>query len=116
MKRRMRWLVKTVRFVNGNKHKDVILKNDSCEFPIDIMGSVVEVGVFAGDLKSTTSSYVVFLPSILEHFGIPVDPTPEVYMQVMRLIQEIKNDIEEDNEDDMEALSNADLEDILRNL
>ena len=109
-------LVKTVRFVNGNKHKDVILENDSCEFPIDIMGSVVEVGVFAGDLKSTTSSYVVFLPSILEHFGIPVDPTPEIYMQVMRLIQEIKNDIEEDVDDDMEALSNADLEEILRYL
>lgn len=108
-------LVKTVRFVRGNEYKDVVLENDSCEFPIDIMGSVVEVGVFAGDLKSTTSSYVVFLPSILEHFGMPVDPTPEIYMQVMRLIQEIKNEIEEDS-DDMEALSNADIEEILKNL
>lgn len=84
-------LVKTARFVNGNKHIDVVLENDSCEFPIDIMGAVVEVGVFAGDLKSTTSSYVIFLPSILEHFGIPADPPPEIYMQIIRMLQEIKD-------------------------
>ena len=90
-------LVKTVRFINGDKHKEVILENDKCEFPIDIMGSVVEVGVFAGDLKSTTSTYVLFLPSILEKFGVPVDPTPDVYMQIIRMIEEIKN--ETDNEE-----------------
>jgi hypothetical protein len=87
-------LVKTARFINGNEHKDVILENDSCEFPIDIMGAVVEVGVFAGDLKSTTSSYVLFAPSILEHFGVPANPTPEVYTQIIELIQDIKNETE----------------------
>lgn len=87
-------LVKTVRFVNGDKHKDVILVDDKCEFPIDIMGSVVEVGVFGGDLKSTNASYVLFLPSILEKFGVPVDPTPEIYTQIIRMIQEIKNETE----------------------
>lgn len=90
-------LIKTVRFINGDKHKEVILENDKCEFPIDIMGSVVEVGVFAGDLKSTTSTYVLFLPSILEKFGVPVDPTPEIYTQIIRMIEEIKN--ETDNEE-----------------
>ena len=127
-------LVKTVRFINGDRYKDVILIDDKCEFPIDIMGSVVAVGVFAGDLKSTNASYVLFLPSILEKFGIPVDPTPEVYLQVIRMIQEIQNkavtdeQIEEalddyfeenpiDTEDiNLEALSNTDIEDILRSL
>lgn len=85
-------LVKTVRFINGNKRKDVVLIDDKCEFPIDIMGSVVEVGVFGGDLKSTNSTYVLFLPSILEKFGIPVDPTPEIYTQIIRMIQEIKDE------------------------
>lgn len=85
-------LVKTVRFINGDKYKEVVLKDDKCEFPIDIMGSVVEVGVFGGDLKSTNSTYVLFLPSILEKFGVPVDPTPEIYTQIIRMIEEIKNE------------------------
>ena len=84
-------LVKTVRFINGDKYKEVVLKDDKCEFPIDIMGSVVEVGVFGGDLKSTNSTYVLFLPSILEKFGVPVDPTPDVYMQIIRMMQEIQD-------------------------
>ena len=103
-------LLKTVRFINGDKHKDVILEDDKCEFPIDIMGSVVEVGIFAGDLKSTNASYVLFLPSILEKFGVPVDPTPDVYLQIMRMIEGIKDEAVSD-EEIQEAVDNY-LEDV----
>lgn len=89
---------KTARFINGDKYKDVLLVDDKCEIPIEIMGSIVEVGVFAGNLKSTTATYVRFLPDILEKYGLPADPAPEIYTQILEMIKNIKEEAVTDEE------------------
>lgn len=83
---------KTARFISGDKYKDVLLIDDKCEIPIDTMGSIVEVGVFAGNLKSTTATYVRFLPDILMKYGLPADPTPEIYAQILERIENIREE------------------------
>lgn len=86
--------VKTARFINNGIYKDVILNDkDSCNIPIEVMKSgIVEVGVYAGNLQTTTATCVMITPSILEKYGIPADPTPELYTQIMELLENIKED------------------------
>lgn len=123
--------VKTARFINNGIYKDVILDdNNSCNFPIEVMKSgVVEVGVYAGELKTTTATCVVITPSILEKYGLPADPTPSVYVQILELVESIKkediteaeiqeavnNYLKENPVQTTEALSNTEIEEILNN-
>ena len=45
--------------------------------------------MFAGDLHTTTPAYFACVPSILCGNGIPADPTPDVYAQIMELLNNI---------------------------
>lgn len=75
---------KTARFINGNRYKDQILIDDCCEFPPEVLkNGFVEVGVFAGELTASTGIKVPIYASILNKAGLPADPTPDVYAQLM---------------------------------
>lgn len=91
---------KTARFIgNDGKHKDVILNGDSCEFPPEVMKSgLVRVGVFAGNLETTTPAIVPIRASILDKDGLPADPTPDVYTQLTEMIKEIRDKAVSDEE------------------
>ena len=78
---------KTARFITGDKYVDIVIANDTCTFPYDAMGPITQIGVFSGKLRTTTSAYVSFAPSILSKQGFPADPTPDVYNQVMDRIK-----------------------------
>lgn len=69
-------LTKTARFINDGEYMDVELDaNDACEIPIDILKSgTLEVGVYAGNLSTTTAAKVSVKPSIVEDSGSPLDP------------------------------------------
>lgn len=84
---------KTARFINNDEYVDVILdENDSCYIPLEVMKSGnMNVGVYAGNLTTTTPVKVKITASILEDDGLPADPTPDVYMQLAAKIQEIKD-------------------------
>ena len=45
------------------------------------------VGVFAGNLHTTTAACIGAKRSILSSSGVPADPAPDVYAQIMELIQ-----------------------------
>ncbi len=77
---------KTARFIKGEQYVDVLLIDDRCCFPAEITGAAVEVGVYSGNLKTTSSEYVFFTSSILNKNGTPADPMPDVYTQVMQRI------------------------------
>lgn len=85
--------VKTARFINNGIYKDVILNDkDSCNIPIEVMKSgIVEVGVYAGNLQTTTATCVMITPSILEKYGIPSDPTPEIYAQIIAIVENLES-------------------------
>ena len=80
---------KTARFVYGGKYTDVVFSGNECPVPVIQDTRAVTVGVYAGDLHTTTPAYISCVPSILCGNGIPADPTPDVYNQIMELLNNI---------------------------
>lgn len=83
-------LTRTVRFINDGEFKDVVLdETNSCKIPREVMKSgTLEVGVFAGDIQSTTPAKVSVIASILEEYGSPAPPSEDVYSQIMDKLDE----------------------------
>ncbi len=82
---------KTARFIWNNQYRDVVFEGDSCAVPIITSASYFSVGVFAGDLKTTTPAVFSCRKSILSEAGTPSEPTPDVYTEIMRLLNEKPN-------------------------
>lgn len=82
--------VKTARFAYNGTHQDVIFEGTEC--PIPVLSNIhnFKVGAFAGNLKTTTAAYVSAKKSILCGSGTPDAPAPDVYSQIMSMIDEIK--------------------------
>ncbi len=77
---------KTARFIWGDKYADVIFSGNTCPFPVIVNAYGVLVGVYAGDLHTTTAAVIDTEKSILCKNGIPADPPPDVYAQIMDLL------------------------------
>lgn len=77
---------KTARFVSCGTYTDVVFTGNECPIPIIQDTRSLTVGVYAGDLHTTTPAYISCVPSILCGNGIPADPTPDVYAQIMELL------------------------------
>ncbi len=80
---------KTARFIHGGEHTDIVFTGTECKVPKILNVKTMEVGVYAGDLHTTTPATVHCLKSILCNSGTPVDPTPDVYAQVIELLNSI---------------------------
>lgn len=80
---------KTARFVYCGKCTDVVFTGNECPIPVMQDTRSLTVGVYAGDLHTTTPTYISCVPSILCDNGIPADPTPDVYNQLMELLNNI---------------------------
>lgn len=78
--------VKTARFKCGTAYQDVVFTGDICPMPIIENAAVIYVGVYAGDLHTTTAAIIRSFPSILSGNGAPADPPPDVYAQIMAKI------------------------------
>lgn len=83
---------KTARFVyirNGlTQYDDVIFTGSTVAVPVVSDISVLKVGVYAGDLQTTTPAQVPCIRSILCGGGTHVDPTPDVYTQLIKMIED----------------------------
>ncbi len=84
---------RTARFVyvkDGKvQHQDVVFSGNVVAVPILENVDFVDVGVFAGNLCTTTPARVRCKKSILCGSGAPKDPTPDVYDQIMELFNEM---------------------------
>ena len=81
---------KTARFIcDHGSYIDVIFDGDVCPVPILSNTRWVRVGVFAGNLSTTTPAQIVATNSILSDGGIPADPPPDVYNQLMEKLNMI---------------------------
>lgn len=78
--------VKTARFAYNGTFEDIVFNGDVCGVPIIRNANVCMVGVFAGDLRTTTPALVACDKSILCADGVPADPQPDVYQQLLELI------------------------------
>ena len=81
---------KTARFAyiqNGQvKYQDVVFAGTTAEVPVLSNTGEVLVGVFAGDLQTTTPARIPCERSIRCGTGAPADPTPDQYDQIMELL------------------------------
>lgn len=81
---------KTARFeyaADGElKYQDVVFSGLSVSAPIITGASFVEIGLYAGDLHTTTPARVPCMRSILCNSPTHADPPPDVYNQLMELL------------------------------
>lgn len=82
---------KTERFAYGGQYTDIIFVGNRCNVPVITNTYAFHIGVFAGDLHTTTPVRVPCRKSILSSASIHVDPTPDVYDQLMELIKGLGN-------------------------
>lgn len=87
-----KYTTKTARFnftQNGvKKYTDVVFEGTECNMPVLSGTSYVEIGVFAGDLQTTTPSFLRCEKSILCDNGTPEEPPEDVYNQIMEKCNE----------------------------
>lgn len=74
---------KTARFRYEGNYIDVIFTGSECKIPVISDIYSLYVGVYAGNLHTTTPARVSCKKSILCGSGIPADPVPDVYAQIM---------------------------------
>lgn len=81
---------KTARFSQDDEYQDIIFAGNECSMPALDGGKVVEVGVYAGDISTTTPAYLKVQKSIIDDDGVPADPQPDVYAQIMERLNELE--------------------------
>lgn len=90
--------VKTARFVWNGQKQDVVFTGNQCEVPIITNVFQFEVGVFAGNLQTTTPALISARKSILCGNEGTAIPKEDVYSQIMEML----NGIEIIDREDME--------------
>lgn len=89
---------KTARFaLQRGGYIDVPFTGSSVAVPVISTGRRVDVGVFAGNLRTTTSATLPLVPSIRSKGGAPVPPEDAVYDKLIALI----NSMGEISDDDI---------------
>lgn len=77
---------KTARFKYNGTHQDVVFTGDQVEVPVIENTHKIQVGVFAGNLSTTTPAIIMARKSILCGSGVPAAPSDDVYSQIMDLL------------------------------
>lgn len=82
---------KTARFGYNNSYVDVVFTGDKCPVPIISGTYFFNIGVYAGDLHTTTPARVPCKKSILCDTGFPADPPNDVYNQIMEKLNSLES-------------------------
>lgn len=78
---------KTARFISDDgTYVDQVFSGSQCPVPVLSDTHSFKVGVFAGNLHTTTSAYVPAKKSILCASGAPSKPPDDVYAQIMDVL------------------------------
>lgn len=78
--------VKTARFIFNGKTTDVVFEGTTVAVPKIHNTTQVSIGVYAGETSTTTAAVIRCLPSVLCPGGVPEEPTPDVYGQLIEMI------------------------------
>lgn len=82
---------KTARFAYNRRYQDISFKGDKCVMPAIRNASSVEVGVFAGNLHTTTPAVIYANKSIRGCGCAPEGPPYEIYDHIMEAVNEACN-------------------------
>ena len=79
---------KTARFMTARGYTDVVFSGDEVALPVIQNERYIRIGVYAGDLRTTTSAVIFCRRCITDGSGSPADPAPDVYAQLMALLND----------------------------
>lgn len=82
---------KTARFCYNNSYVDVVFTGNECPVPIISGTYFFNIGVYAGNLHTTTPARVPCKKSILCDTGFPADPPNDVYNQIMAKLNSLES-------------------------
>ena len=87
--------IKTAVFKNGDVVKHAVLDdNNECLVPWEVIKpGILHVSVFCGDLITADEDIVYISQSGYEDGGEPEDPTPDVYQQLIDMLQNIETGV-----------------------
>jgi hypothetical protein len=68
---------------------DKVFAGDMVKLPVCTVPGVVQIGLFAGDIRTSRVAILRALPSVRSAAGAPADPTPDVYDQLMARINDL---------------------------
>lgn len=91
--------VKTARFVHDGSYIDVVFTGNQCAMPVIHKAYGIYVGVYAGDLRTTTPAHIPSAASILSAEGTPAAPPEDVYAQITALCNEAVSEAKSVRED-----------------
>ncbi len=77
---------KTARFAFGSGYIDVPFTGNCVSVPVMSEGRMVKIGVFAGDISTTTPAILPLVRSIRSSGGVPVEPESSVYDKIMDML------------------------------
>lgn len=83
---------KTARLKYNGKYQEVVFMGNECPVPIISNTNNIQIGVYAGDLHTTTPAVVQARKSILCGDGAHEDPPEDVYNQLMELFDQAVSD------------------------
>lgn len=75
---------------------DKVFSGAEVELPVCTVPGAVQIGLFAGDIRTSRVAILRALPSVRSAAGAPADPTPDVYDQLMELIKGMGGASQED--------------------
>jgi hypothetical protein len=81
---------KTARFFYNGKYDEVVFEGDTCIAPPIHDAKGVFVGVYSGDMSTTSPVLVPCVPSILTLGDVHADPPKDVYLQMLELLNDLK--------------------------
>lgn len=82
--------IKTARFIQSGKYVEQMLENDKCLIPVEVLKhGYLKVGVFTSEM-TTTQCDVFIKPSIKQDNGVTAPPTPDVYSQIISMIENME--------------------------
>ena len=83
--------LKTARFVKDDgTYQEQVFTGNECPMPVISNTYGIKVGVYAGNLHTTTPAHIPAKKSILCSGGLPADPQPDVYAQLMEHLNQIE--------------------------
>lgn len=77
---------KTARFKYNGSYQEVVFTGNECPVPIINDTNTIQIGVYAGDLHTTTAAVIMARKSILCGDGVHDEPPEDVYNQLLDAI------------------------------
>ena len=79
--------VKTARFKYNGQYQEVVFTGSVCDMPVISNARLISIGVYAGNLKTSTPAVVHAYNSILSGDAVHDDPAEDVYNQLVELVE-----------------------------